>query len=133
MPATGLRQTPYFHPDMAAVMGAQLAAADALLLGRRTYEEFVGYGPQQSVGDNPMTARMNAIPKLVASTTLDTVSRENSVRVGGDLAAALTRRRQQGENVQVTGSRALRLAADGARCGGRGADAVVQVRPRGTR
>ena len=47
----------------------ELAEADALLLGRRTYEEFAGFWPQ--AGAEPMADRMNTIPKLVASSTLD--------------------------------------------------------------
>jgi dihydrofolate reductase len=53
-------------------IAAELAETDALLLGRRTYEEFAGFWPQ-ATGDP-----MNAIPKLVASTTLNTVGWQNT-------------------------------------------------------
>lgn len=97
-------QIPYFHPDMGATIASQLAAADVLLLGRRTYEEFVGYWPHMTAADNPMAERMNAIPKLVASTTLDTVAWQNTTVVRDDLATELRRRTQHGETVVVTGS-----------------------------
>jgi dihydrofolate reductase len=97
-------QMPYFHPEMGATIAAQLAAADVLLLGRRTYEEFVGYWPHVTAADNPMAERMNTIPKLVASTTLDTVTWQNTTVVGEDLAGELRRRTRHGENVVVTGS-----------------------------
>ena len=38
-------QGPYFHPEMGATIAAELAETDALLLGRRTYEEFAGFWP----------------------------------------------------------------------------------------
>lgn len=34
---------PYFNEEMGAVVAAQMEAADTLLLGRRTYEEFAGF------------------------------------------------------------------------------------------
>lgn len=97
-------QPPYFHPLMGATIAAQLDEADVLLLGRRTYEEFVGYWPHMSTADNPMAERMNAIPKLVASTTLDTVAWQNTTIVRNDLATELRRRHRNGERVTVTGS-----------------------------
>ena len=51
-----------------------------------------------------MAERMNAIPKLVASTTLDSVGWQNSSLVGQDPAAELRRRTQRGQNLTVTGS-----------------------------
>jgi hypothetical protein len=69
---------------MGATLGAQLTAADVLLLGRRTYEEFLAYWPTATTADNPMAERMYGIPKLVASTTRDTVTWENATLVSGD-------------------------------------------------
>jgi dihydrofolate reductase len=92
---------------MGATIAAQLADADVLLLGRRTYEEFAGYWPHVTTADNPMAARMNTVPKLVASTTLHTASWQNSTVVGDDLATELRRRTQHGENVVATGSISL--------------------------
>lgn len=42
--------------------------ADALIMGRATYEGFRDYWPQQ--GENEFGARMNSLPKYVASRTL---------------------------------------------------------------
>jgi dihydrofolate reductase len=39
-------------------------------MGRRTYEEFASYWPQQPSERNPIAAFMNTTPKYVASTTL---------------------------------------------------------------
>ena len=60
---------PYFNDEMGEAVGSQMAAADTMLLGRHTYEEFAAYWPTQ--GDDVEFARvMNDTPKLVASTTL---------------------------------------------------------------
>jgi dihydrofolate reductase len=98
-------QGPYFHPDMGATIAAELAEADALLLGRRTYEEFAGFWPH--AGADPMADRMNTIPKLVASSTLDRADWQNTTVLGPDPAAELRRRVEHGENLTVTGSLTL--------------------------
>ncbi|WP_196073435.1 dihydrofolate reductase family protein [Nakamurella alba] len=46
-----------------------LDTVDEVLLGRRTYETFVQYWP--TAGDEPMAARVNELPKIVCSGTLD--------------------------------------------------------------
>ena len=38
-------QMPYFNEEMAAEIGRQMAQADTLLLGRRTYQEFAAFWP----------------------------------------------------------------------------------------
>jgi dihydrofolate reductase len=51
---------------------------------------------------------MNNTPKLVVSTTLDTVGWQNSTLLKGDVAEELTRLKQQpGENISSTGSTTL--------------------------
>src|SRR5215467_2220313 len=51
-----------------------ISTVDAVLLGRLTYEEFVSYWPN-ATNDNPIiTERMNNLPKIVFSRTLDKVS-----------------------------------------------------------
>lgn len=65
-------QFPYFNDEMGQALGAAMAASDTLLLGRRTYQEFAAVWPGRGTGD-PVGAYMNNTPKLVASTTLDTV------------------------------------------------------------
>ena len=43
---------PYFNDEMGEAVGAQMADADTMLLGRRTYEEFAAYWPTR-----PATSR----------------------------------------------------------------------------
>ncbi|MDQ4038435.1 MAG: dihydrofolate reductase family protein [Actinomycetota bacterium] len=98
-------QGPYFNPEMGQVIGGQLAAADTLLLGRKTYQEFAAFWPGAAGTGDPMADQMNNAPKLVVSTTLDTVGWQNSSLVKGDVAEELKRLKQEeGKNLQITGS-----------------------------
>jgi dihydrofolate reductase len=98
-------QGPYFNEEMGEVVGAQMAAADTLLLGRRTYEEFAGFWP---TSDDPFADYLNNIPKLVATNTLDTLEWQNSTPIRGDVAAALRElKAQPGRNIGMTGSVSL--------------------------
>ncbi|MBB1157165.1 dihydrofolate reductase family protein [Amycolatopsis dendrobii] len=70
-----------------------------LLLGRKTWELFSGLWPHR---DDPFSRRMNAVPKLVATSTLaDTSAWQNSSVLEGDLVDAVKR---EGRDVVVTGS-----------------------------
>jgi dihydrofolate reductase len=100
-------QFPYFNDQMGAEVGAQMDAADAMLLGRVTYQEFASYWPS-APADDPFTARMNGTPKYVVSTTLDTVAWQNSTLINGNVGAEITRLKQQpGKNIGITGSATL--------------------------
>jgi hypothetical protein len=55
-----------FDDEMRDVIGADIAEADAILLGRRTYLQFAELWPAQG-RDVPMSAFMNDTPKYVAS------------------------------------------------------------------
>jgi dihydrofolate reductase len=100
-------QTPYFNDEMGQAIGAQMAESDTLLLGRRTYQEFASFWPNQP-SDAPFAEQMNAIPKLVVSTTLDTLEWKNSSLIRGNLVEQLTKLKQQpGKNLNVTGSGTL--------------------------
>jgi dihydrofolate reductase len=99
---------PYFDDAMGRAVDAQIAASDTMLLGRQTYQEFAQYWPQQG-SDVELADVMNDRPKLVASTTLDSVDEwQNSTLIKGDLAEELTKLKQQpGKNISITGSGAL--------------------------
>jgi dihydrofolate reductase len=65
------------------------SSSGALLLGRRTYEDFAGFWPKQTDG-NPFTAALDAATKYVASTTLaEPLPWQNSVLLHGDVAVAV--------------------------------------------
>jgi hypothetical protein len=69
-----------------------LFAADALLLGRVTYEGLSGAYPTMTGGDPGAPAdfidRMNSIPKFFASTTLRDIT-WNATVIDGDVASFL--------------------------------------------
>jgi dihydrofolate reductase len=75
-------------------MGEGMATGGSLLLGRRTYEDFYGFWPNQS--ENPFTEVLNNVPKYVASRTLtDTLPWANSILLGGDAADAVAKLKEQ--------------------------------------
>jgi dihydrofolate reductase len=97
---------PFYDDELAKYMFDQLAASDALLLGRTTYEGFVTVWPGRS-GD-PIADRMNSLPKLVASTTLKEPLEWNATLVEGDVAEEVRKLREQpGRNILIYGSGAL--------------------------
>ena len=73
----------------------------ALLLGRRTWEQFTKIWPGR---DDPFSATMKAVPKIVASRSPGDVSAwQNSAVLGGELTAAV-RERKQLRDIVVMGS-----------------------------
>jgi dihydrofolate reductase len=99
---------PYFNDEMGAVVGEAIAASDAFLLGRRTYEEWAAFWPTEAAAESPMAGPMNATPKHVVSTTLDKVEWQNSTLLEGDLAKAVTElKAKPGKNIGMSGSATL--------------------------
>ena len=97
-----------FNDEMGDAINAEAAAADALLLGRRTYEVFAASWPDRTIEDDPLADWMNNSPKLVVSATLDKVEWRNSTLIKGDLAEELPRLKQQpGKNILINGSATL--------------------------
>jgi dihydrofolate reductase len=98
---------PYFNDEMGAEVGGKMAESDTMLLGRQTYEEFASYWPHQSSDVEPADF-MNNTPKVVVSNTLKTADWQNTTIVSGDVAAELTKLKQQpGKNIGITGSGTL--------------------------
>ncbi len=95
----------YFDDEMGAVVGAAMAETDAMLLGRRTYDEFAAYWPQADPAD-PITAQMNGARKYVVSDTLTEAAWENTTVISGDVAAELNALKQD-LRLGTTGSATL--------------------------
>ena len=99
---------PYLNDEMMQVIGSAMAASDAMLLGRVTYQEFASYWPGVNSEDEPIAAHMNNTPKYVVSTTLDKVEWQNSTLIKGNVAEEITKLKQQpGKNIAITGSGTL--------------------------
>lgn len=81
-----------------------MAYSGALLLGRRTYEDFYAVWPNQT--DNPFTTVLDNTQKYVASTTLsEPLPWINSTLLAGDAAEAVARLKQEpGKDLVVLGS-----------------------------
>jgi dihydrofolate reductase len=96
--------TPYPDPVLARVAGESMAQSGALLLGRRTYEDFYRVWPNRT--DNPYTEVLNNAQKYVASTTLkEPLPWQNSTLLKGDVPGAVARLRSQpGKDIVVLGS-----------------------------
>jgi dihydrofolate reductase len=73
---------------MGSLMGERTGQTGALLFGRRTYEDFAGFWPNQS--DNPFTEVLDNTQKYVASRTLaEPLPWKNSTLLEGDAADAV--------------------------------------------
>jgi dihydrofolate reductase len=93
--------------DAMGVVDVGLGPQGALLLGRRTYEDFYAFWPRQA--DNPFTALLTSMQKYVASTTLqEPLPWNNSTLLAGDAAAAVAAlKAEPGPDLLVMGSGVL--------------------------
>jgi dihydrofolate reductase len=66
--------------------------AEALLLGRRSYEFFAARWPSRG---GELAARLNSLPKYVVSSTLDDPKWNNSTVVKGDVVNEVSKLRQE--------------------------------------
>ena len=90
--------------DTGALNDAVLQEADAMVLGRDTYEGFAAAWPQRS-GDR-FSDKFNAMPKYVVSTTLKTADWNNSTILDADPFARVRELRAE-QNLLVWGSPSL--------------------------
>jgi dihydrofolate reductase len=88
--------TPYFDDEAAAFAGQQTDAADAVLMGRATYDGMSAAWPTRDESD-PSTgaAYFNNVKKYVASTTLTDPTWKNTEVLQGDLVEEVTKLKAQ--------------------------------------
>ena len=99
---------PYGDQDFGTAMTGWFENADAFLLGRKTYEIFNSYWPHVTDEGDPIASKLNSLPKYVASTTLGSVSWNNSSLLDGDVVAEVAKLKERpGNELQVHGSGAL--------------------------
>jgi dihydrofolate reductase len=102
---------PHMDKTFITQAAAWLARADALLLGRRTYEAFANAWPHITDPDDPFTERMNGLPKYVASHTLTDATWSPRTILRGDIAALVAQlKARAGRELQLLGSARLAQA-----------------------
>src|SRR6476619_6346077 len=97
------------HNDEAGerYLNSMFERADALLLGRRTWQIFEGYWPHHD-GDDPVSHGINVLPKYVPSTTLKDPTWQNTHVIAGDVEAEIRElKAKPGRELQVHGSGVL--------------------------
>ncbi len=90
-----------------------LNAVDTILFGRVTYQMMAAYwSTPAAMEDDPIIAeRMNNLPKIIFSPTLETVEWQNSRLVKGNIAEEVTKLKQQaGKDMVIFGSSDLAVA-----------------------
>jgi dihydrofolate reductase len=91
-------------PDGDTFKLEELLAADAQLLGRRTYEGFAAAWPSMK-DDVGFADRMNSMPKYVVSRTLRTATWNNTTILRGSVVDEVTQLKQApGRDLLVAGS-----------------------------
>ncbi len=89
--------------DYAAAM---LNSVDTILFGRKTYEMMAAHWP--TAAPDAIADKMNGLPKIVFSKTLEKVDWNNSRLAKGELIEAVTRLKQEpGSDIVVLGSATL--------------------------
>jgi dihydrofolate reductase len=99
----------YSNDEMEEANASGMAASDALLLGRVTYEGMAAFWPNQP-GGTPMVDYINSVPKYVLSTTLEEpLEWNNSTLIKGNEFAeeAAELKRRPGKDITILGSGAL--------------------------
>jgi dihydrofolate reductase len=92
--------------EMGPFLTSMFERADALLLGRKTWEIWLPYWPNHD--DNPFGHLINTLPKYVPSTTLKDPAWQNTHVLDGDVEAAIRDlKAQPGRELQLHGSGVL--------------------------
>ena len=100
-PNTFLREDLY--PELDQFNDETIGGQDAVILGRKTYEEWSTFWPSSQI--EPFASFINNVPKYVASNSMKAVSWAKSNLLSGDISeeiAALKRR--PGKTIGVHGS-----------------------------
>ena len=94
-------QAPLMDDVVGREVTSGIAAMDALLLGRRTYDIFAAYWPHH---DDEIGRQLNAVPKYVASRGTPDLGWSPSTHLGPDLVAEIRAVRDRHESTHVIGS-----------------------------
>ncbi|HEX5097687.1 MAG TPA: dihydrofolate reductase family protein [Acidimicrobiia bacterium] len=99
---------PYFNEEMGEGVTEDMEGADALLLGRVTYDSFAGAWPGREAGggeDAPFAKKLGDLRKVVVSRQRLTFTWRNSELLEGDFVAAVTAlKNEPGGDIGMSGS-----------------------------
>ncbi len=105
-----------FDPKMGEAIGAVMGGCSAILLGRRTYEQFAPAWSARTAAEDPGAPFMNDTPKYVVSATLHDAGWANSTVLGGYRPETIRKLKDQTDGgIYVSGSGTLvrAMLADG--------------------
>ena len=98
-------QAPFMDDVVGERIQTGIAAMDALLLGRKTYDIFANYWPlQEDDFAGGIAGTFNRIPKYVASRHEMELAWAGTSQLGPDIATAVRELRDRHENIHVIGS-----------------------------
>jgi dihydrofolate reductase len=99
---------PYWNDEIAQFKYKELFASDTMLLGRVTYQGFATAWPSMK-DEQGFADRMNNLPKVVISTTLQKAEWTNSRIVNANVFDEITRMKQEttGRDILIYGSGTL--------------------------
>lgn len=94
------------NPELAAESHRQDSRADALVLGRRTFEDFRGFWPHQTDDPTGVSSYLDEVQKYVVTSTLTDPGWQRSEIIDGDDAVSAIRdlKARPGKDIVVTGS-----------------------------
>jgi dihydrofolate reductase len=99
---------PHLDDEFMQLVATWLGEADALMFGRRIYDNFSRDWPNITDPDDPFTDKMNSLPKYVASHSLKTADWNPTTIISGDVPAQVAElKRQPGREIQIHGSARL--------------------------
>lgn len=110
--AHGGWQAPFPDPAIGEFVTELNSHASAFLLGRRTFDIFRGYWPDQTDPANPIATAINSLPKYVVSNSLSEAEvawrgehRDTARLVTGDVITAVQAlKAKPGDELQIWGS-----------------------------
>ncbi|MEE6449380.1 dihydrofolate reductase family protein [Gottfriedia acidiceleris] len=94
---------PYYNEEVAKFQSDLLFASEILLLGRVTYQGFAAAWPSMTDKDG-FADKMNSMPKVVASTTLEEAEWNASLIKDNIAEEVLKLKQEPGQNILIYGS-----------------------------
>jgi dihydrofolate reductase len=96
---------PHLDEDFGSIVDGWFSRADAILLGRTTYEMMQPYWEQVTDPGNPVATAMNTLPKYLVSTTVAEPTWTNTSVISGGVEDAVAELKSRpGRELQIHGS-----------------------------